>query len=223
MDDSLSPFIHQPLNPEIDEIRLISIQPCSDPSALVECEITHGRLSNGIKFETISYVWGTQEANSKVIINGETFRIRANLDEALKRLRYSAQPRVLWIDAICINQDDSLERNHQVQMMHAIYSEAYQANVWLGPSTQTSPRAFRFVRRMAKHGVQWYEKFGRGSVTDDWKTLKSLCGLEYWRRLVRFHQRLVLYCPRRTTSQLAVPLSATLHCDVHKDGCYDIL
>jgi hypothetical protein len=103
MDDSPSSFTHRPLNPEIDEIRLISIQPCPEPSALVECHITHSRLSDGIKFETLSYVWGIQEANSPVIINGKHFRIRANLDEALKRLRYSAKPRILWIDAICIN------------------------------------------------------------------------------------------------------------------------
>jgi hypothetical protein len=76
-------------------------------------------------------------------------------------------------------------------MMHAIYSEADQANVWLGPSTPTSHRAFRFVQRMARNGVKLYEKFGRGSVTDDWKALKALCGLEYWKRLVRVHERFV--------------------------------
>ena len=68
-----------------------------------------------------------------------------NLENALRRLRWLREPRTLWIDAICINQDDLDERAQQVMLMRKIYSKADRVLVWLGPEMEGVEHAFRLA------------------------------------------------------------------------------
>ena len=68
-------------------------------------------------------------------------KVHANLACALRHLRYERLPRVMWIDAICINQDDVDERGQQVQRMADIYRQASRVVVWLGPEGSNSDLA----------------------------------------------------------------------------------
>jgi hypothetical protein len=93
--------------------------------------------TENIPYEALSYVWGSQiprDETPHIEINGHEFPITKNLEIALRHLRYIDVPRTLWIDAICINQNDVEERNSQVGMMLDIYQRATLVNVWLGPS-----------------------------------------------------------------------------------------
>ena len=65
-----------------------------------------------------------------------------NLAEALQYLRYENRPCVLWIDAICVDQNNIPERGHQVVRMAAIYPQASRVVVWLGPERDDSALAF---------------------------------------------------------------------------------
>ncbi|KAH7079908.1 heterokaryon incompatibility protein-domain-containing protein [Paraphoma chrysanthemicola] len=74
------------------------------------------------------------EASSrKAVLNDVSIAITANLDCALRHLRFTMVPRILWVDAISINQASTQERNHQVQIMGNIYSNAKEVIIWLGP------------------------------------------------------------------------------------------
>ena len=75
-------------------------------------------------YEALSYAWGTAISPLKVRVDGTNMSITENLDQGLRRLRFDDRPRVLWIDAICINQRDAEERSHQVQHMATIYRSA---------------------------------------------------------------------------------------------------
>src|SRR4051812_36530342 len=77
------------------------------------------------------------------------YPVTRELGLALKYLR-RPQDRILWIDAICINQEDHEERNHQVQMMALIYNSAAQVCVWLGEDNDDSAMAILFVREIMK-------------------------------------------------------------------------
>jgi hypothetical protein len=68
-----------------------------------------------------------------ISIGGEKKEVTVNLWEALRHLRYPERRRVIWVDALCINQEDTLERNHQVNQMGRIYGEADCVIAWLGP------------------------------------------------------------------------------------------
>ncbi|KAF2107226.1 heterokaryon incompatibility, partial [Lophiotrema nucula] len=93
-------------------------------------------------FEALSYVWGSAE--KPVIATIEegsasfSFPIGLNLACAMRYIRLVDSPRAMWIDAICINQEDMQERGTQVQRMVDIYALASKVVVWIGELT---PRA----------------------------------------------------------------------------------
>ena len=79
--------------------------------------------------------------------NAFSFAIAPVLQPALRALRRTETDRTLWIDAICINQDDMAERNAQVAMMADIYDRAMNVCVWLGEGDESSQRALNFIQR----------------------------------------------------------------------------
>ena len=78
----------------------------------------------GPAYYAISYTWGDRNVKKPVYINGLRVWISANAHAALMDCRSEAEDRLVWIDAICINQDDEAEKNTQVAMMRRIYSQA---------------------------------------------------------------------------------------------------
>ncbi|KAF2125010.1 HET-domain-containing protein, partial [Dothidotthia symphoricarpi CBS 119687] len=129
---------------DLNEIRLIEILPGILEDS-IELIIRTVDLGTQPQYEALSYVWKPQDGSidptripkSVTIksLNGVAIPISANLDVALRHLRNEHHARTLWIDAICINQEDSTERNQQVSLMGKIYSLAKQVLVWLGPSS----------------------------------------------------------------------------------------
>ncbi|KAK8064464.1 hypothetical protein PG994_007102 [Apiospora phragmitis] len=83
---------------------------------------------NGVEYEALSWCWGSDPPKYALKIeegdNTYKFQVKRELALALKYLRLKDKVRTLWIDAICINQNDPEERNHQVQMMSRIYTRA---------------------------------------------------------------------------------------------------
>ncbi|KAM0806454.1 heterokaryon incompatibility protein-domain-containing protein, partial [Usnea florida] len=137
---------YEPLNPEIREIRLLSILPSKDKNERIHGFLTHHDLDVGVvysngeamSFLTLSYVWGNVEPMGKVYITDQEIHVRPNLFAALKHMRRSDQLLELWVDALCIDQGNTEERNHQVSLMDAIYSKSRGVLSWLGEQSETS-------------------------------------------------------------------------------------
>lgn len=89
-------------------------------------------------YEALSYVWGTSPERLKVTCDGGHLNVTSNLYQALQRLRLPAEIRVLWVDSICINQENNEERSRQVCLMGEIYQQALGVIVWLGEADNTS-------------------------------------------------------------------------------------
>ncbi|KAK0640610.1 heterokaryon incompatibility, partial [Cercophora newfieldiana] len=94
------------------------------------------------KYEALSYTWGSPVHKCPITINNRPCLIWGNLYTALLALRYEDKPRHLWIDAICINQDDIAEKNLHIPQMHLVYQRAASVTVWLGPPFEDSDVAF---------------------------------------------------------------------------------
>jgi len=112
-------------------------------------------------YEALSYVWGTA-SNPKVVIvelappTNNIISITENLDVALRHLRHKTEPRIMWIDAICINQTDDVEKSHQVVLMGYIYRLATKVTVWLGPEENDSSYALDLLDNLGnKVDVDW--------------------------------------------------------------------
>ncbi|KAF1361015.1 HET-domain-containing protein [Lizonia empirigonia] len=104
----------------------------------IQCELFHAWLDDidtFMEYEALSYTWGDELETWDIELNGKHLPVRKNLTLALKHLRYPNQDRILWIDAICIDQDNTKERGHQVGQMSLIYQRADRVLIWLGIAT----------------------------------------------------------------------------------------
>ena len=188
-------YVYQPLAKGY--IRLVHVFPDSIDAPL-RCEIFQCSLDDApsLSYEALSYVWGPQEPLYDLLCsdgNGKprVLRIGPNLVDALLHLRFhpstNTYPRPLWIDRICINQDDIEERASQVQLMHAIYRRCQQALVWLGREDSNTEDAFECAHFMSQNifvmGTHWRSlaqyRSPAASFAQLGNSLKSLAELTY--------------------------------------------
>jgi hypothetical protein len=110
-----------------DSIRLLVIHPSPNSSDPITCTIQHARLSDAsIEYEAVSYTWGDSIETQKIHFynSARKLLVRHNCHNALRQVRRKHRNRLLWIDAICINQTDLQERARQVRIMDQIFSKA---------------------------------------------------------------------------------------------------
>ncbi|KAF7917095.1 hypothetical protein BELL_0537g00070 [Botrytis elliptica] len=114
----------------------------------------HGSFpENKPEYEALSYIWGSAENPITAHVLGEslaTIQIGASLAVALRQLRYTDKPRILWIDSICINQSDMSERSHEIGRMRNIFSFADRTIIWLGEEADDSTSALSTIEHFAK-------------------------------------------------------------------------
>jgi hypothetical protein len=133
-----------------DEIRILVLEP-DHGSVSIRCSLKHVRLSEHPVYEGVSYVWGDSSKPEMVTYDEHIIHITKSLHTALKFLRLKDHPRVLWANAICINQDCDTEKNKQVALMGSIYSQTLLTNMWLGEDENECRRtAFKHVRTLTK-------------------------------------------------------------------------
>ncbi|KAH7119300.1 heterokaryon incompatibility protein-domain-containing protein [Dactylonectria macrodidyma] len=89
-------------------------------------------LDDNPEYEAISYCWGNAKDTRAVCCEKDSLQITVSLFSALKQLRFPDRPRTLWADAVCINQDDIVEKGVQVKLMSQIYSKTSRILIWLG-------------------------------------------------------------------------------------------
>ena len=99
---------------------------------IVEVSLKEVPLSLHLQYEAVSYYWGHPKDVSTILCNGQQLRVPRRLEIALQNMRYTDRPRILWADAICINQLNTAEREGQVQLMRSIFSKAQQTLIFLG-------------------------------------------------------------------------------------------
>jgi hypothetical protein len=96
------------------------------------CSLRNIAISQRVPYEALSYTWGSPDRCHQVGCDGFYLRVTSTLQEALRTMRYPDKKRTLWIDQLCINQEDVQERNSQVTIMHLVYKHATRTVVFLG-------------------------------------------------------------------------------------------
>ena len=143
---SNSPY--KPLATDKQEIRLLQLLPGAEEDALAG-ELIHLDLKLSqpdLAFEAVSYCWGDKSQRVVFHINEGQIEVPLSASQALRRLRYQDRPRLLWLDAICINQSDVAEKNRQVALMHLVYGRASRCLIWLGEDDGTVGPAMGTLR-----------------------------------------------------------------------------
>ena len=171
-------FTYPTLPQEPYTTRMIRLLPHKDKSAPIQCELFNYDLSEtgtGTHlYQALSYVWGSEEKPESIILNGCTFHVTRNLHSALLHLRNRQLERTLWIDAICINQDEEdqgHEKSKQIPLMRTIYGQAERVIVWLGDATENGDKALEVIRcfgEAAEDGDTVPEENGDKTLEETW-------------------------------------------------------
>jgi len=158
-----------------DEIRLIKLYPSPDPDADLLCSLFHVDLTQPYgPYEAVSYAWGTKEDPEKLYVipenealyelhrgvaptrygDSEYIAITANLDSALRRFRRSNAIRLLWADAVCLDQESTEEKFYQIPNIQEIYTKASNVLIWLGGAGEEGRICLEFFDRLSKKTVR---------------------------------------------------------------------
>ncbi|KIM99253.1 hypothetical protein OIDMADRAFT_97589, partial [Oidiodendron maius Zn] len=117
-------------------IRVLHLAPSTSLSSPLQCELFEVNLDQRPSFEALSYVWGRMTPGRHIFCSGSQLPITENCEAALRCLRHHERPRVLWVDAICINQSSNEEKSVQVALMGRIYGQSARVLAWLGKSSE---------------------------------------------------------------------------------------
>ena len=177
----MSCFVFRSLTPCKNPIRLLQVLPevhrPSNERSLVQqpenlcpshpvvsnnvicCTISDVSLEDAPQYTALSYSWGDQTRKREILLNGATISITENLESALRHLRHPYEPLTLWVDAMCINQENDAEKSEQINKMRQIYARALLVTTWLGPAADNSDVAMRWIQRYG----EWALKLDIGS------------------------------------------------------------
>lgn len=166
--ETLAP-LYNVLDATLQEVRVLHVAPGTGDS-VVSCSLKHISLLHDSvpSYESVSYCWGTPRTASYIDLNGRAISVPANSGSAIRRMRLEHEPRVLWIDAICINQSSPNERSQQVSLMSTVYSQATRNLVYLGED----------IDGLAKRALQCVSQIVN-EIRITSKDLTSLAGTTY--------------------------------------------
>lgn len=128
-------------------IRLLELYP-GHANDNIDCTLRQVELENAPKYEAISYAWGDPANRIDVLCDGKVITVTQNLKDALLRFKLKDRSRIVWADAICINQDDEVEKGSQVKLMNKIYAKATRVCAWLGCITAQMQPAFELIHEI---------------------------------------------------------------------------
>jgi hypothetical protein len=165
-------FKYEPIDLEGPAFRLLRLFRGRETD--IECELFQAWLhsDSAISYDALSYTWDSNEMCASIKINGTTLDVTQNLYLALQYLRSQETDRILWVDAICIDQINEKERGHQVQQMGDIYSQAHLVILWLGPATDETGVLMNSLKQLEQESIKYACKDWK-RTDERWKTLWS--------------------------------------------------
>ncbi|KAL1600568.1 hypothetical protein SLS60_006954 [Paraconiothyrium brasiliense] len=178
-------YTYSHLARETHQIRLFSLSP-QTAQGHVQGTFHKLNLASLPRYTALSYTWGDpRDLHEIVIDNFKTIKVRKNLFDFLQRQSsIITEPKYFWIDAVCINQSNMTERNHQVSLMKDIYVQAHEVYIWLGPEKENSDLAMDYLAMEGSRGLRrrgpGYYPLWKG---EQGQALVHLCERPYWRRM----------------------------------------
>ncbi|KAH7084146.1 heterokaryon incompatibility protein-domain-containing protein, partial [Paraphoma chrysanthemicola] len=130
-------FNYRPLDQTKREIRLLTIQANAEDDDIC-VNLDHISLDEADDtYDAVSYTWGPETPQYPIWIQGEPLMLRENIWRFLRHLsKRSIKTKRLWIDSICINQNDNTEKSWQVSMMGNTFKNASRVYIWLGEASE---------------------------------------------------------------------------------------
>jgi hypothetical protein len=185
MTDRSNTIRYDPVRALCNEIRLVALAPSTNFNGAIYCELHNASLNEEPEYEALSYVWGdsSDALKKKIYLAKQLFWVTPNLESALRHLRLQDRARILWIDSICINQDDLQERAEQVKIMGQIYRSACRDLLWVGADMEK----YSQVLPILEH------EYSSDYVTarTEYNELADNCDSAAWYQLISFFEETV--------------------------------
>lgn len=180
-----------PSHSDVDEhltwgIRLLQLLP-GDPNSPIHCNLSVSTIGKSLgAFEALSYVWGTPGATGDVVLGGRSVVVTWNLQCALRCLRSKTSARLLWVDALGIDQTSTEEKNTQVPRMWAVYTFARRVLIFLGDEADDSDQALHLLHTISELRSDDLDTVanmvGDPSLKPSWSALLKLTQRQWWCR-----------------------------------------
>lgn len=114
-------------------------------------------------------------------MEGATIPVAVNLHDALRAVRRKKEEILVWVDALCIDQQNKEERATQVRLMGQIYSNAASVAIWIGPEYEESALALQLLQKVAQNTID--SQYIKSTSNSDSLALFNLFKRDYWKRL----------------------------------------
>jgi Heterokaryon incompatibility protein (HET) len=210
--------MYRPLDVGSREIRVLEILP-PDPAqqsqnddSTVAVRLRYCSLNSPISYEALSYIWGDPNREALIRLNStENVSVRRNLEKALRDLRFQDGPRLVWIDALCINQADVHERREQVKLMRSIYAAASVVRTWIDLDIDCASAAFFCLHSLSDDA----SVRDLGEDPELWGPVGKVLANEYWCRIwvqqeIAYAAQWTVQCHSSTISSRCLMIFATL-------------
>lgn len=164
-------YRYKPIDLSSDAIRIVRL--CRGyHTEGIRCELFEAYLDQieGVSYEAVSYTWGNQSKEATILLDGKEALVTGNLFAALSCLRLVGEDKILWIDALCIDQGNDLEKGHQVSRMKLIYEYAERVIIWLGPSNDDIDVLMDSARELEKRDLH---QVGKRSWSETWQIMMN--------------------------------------------------
>ncbi|KAF7885849.1 uncharacterized protein EAF02_004358 [Botrytis sinoallii] len=196
-------------------IRVLQILPSPYSHSSINTTLVNATLGESEPYEALSYCWGDASVKVPITVNGKKFDVTTNLFAAMQKLRKTDVNRRIWIDAICINQNDNDEKNTQVRLMREIYQKTERCLVWLGEFRNAKPvtTMFDLIRKgrelksasdiknlPPKDKYRFWESLGLLDIDDSaWETVNDIMTAPWWNRVwviqeITFPKEVMVFC-----------------------------
>lgn len=220
-------FEHEPLrSAQAGLVRLIRLQSTSYDQC-IQCSIACNMSIADTDYSAVSYEWGDPTApRHDIVINNKTFSIQQNLYDFLHSLvTQGGTTELLWIDALCIDQQNTDEKNHQVAQMGQIYQNATNVLIWLGPTADESDEVFDFIENLhipVRNESSTVDSF-QALTQDDWNAVRlSMYDVSFSKRRVLLFDAVRALCNRTfwmrqwVLQEILLARNAVLFCGVKR-------
>ncbi|CAI6342229.1 unnamed protein product [Periconia digitata] len=182
-------YQYSTLRENSQEIRVLELEKGTFLSGMLKASMRFTSVDDPIAYEALSYRWGNPVMSEEMLIDGKRFTITKSAYDLLWAQRSKYKSRLVWCDAICINQKSDDEKTHQVRMMKDIYQKAKRVVVWAGANWTAEPSAVLLMEILAAKtqyegtGADFYQFFFHDRYSFRWTALMELFRNEYLNRI----------------------------------------
>lgn len=211
-DSELPDYTYRSLQRDFS-IRLIELHSATEKDAGLTCSIFHVDLFDDKDihppYAALSYAWGSEKKPHMLVCGSTKLPITESLDSALRAVRKPTWNILMWVDAVCIDQNNVHERNTQVANMIYVYSRASSVLVWTGEDDD---------RLIGAKCLQWLELIGRNPT----RGLQSHIHTAEMEALENFFKR-SWFMRRWVIQEVAVAKTVFIICGARRIAWYDFI